>query len=125
MEIFKAAAQQQMDMTANVANVKHQFNPQTREVENPNLQQDSATHNKATEHLTNEQIQEILSKTNDNLSLLNTNIRFGYNDKIDSMFVNVMEADTGTIIRKIPTEQVMKLTEHFRDIVGMIFDKKE
>lgn len=125
MEIFKAAAQQQMDMTANVANVKHQFNPQTREVENPNLQQDSATRNKATEHLTNEQIQEILSQTNDNLSLLNTNIRFGYNDKIDSMFVNVMEADTGTIIRKIPTEQVMKLTEHFRDIVGMIFDKKE
>ena len=80
---------------------------------------------KANEHLTNEQIQEILSQTNDNLSLLNTNIRFGYNDKIDSMFVNVMEADTGTIIRKIPTEQVMKLTEHFRDIVGMIFDKKE
>ena len=41
------------------------------------------------------------------------------------MFVNVLEADTGAVIRKIPTDQVMKLTEHFRDIVGMIFDKKE
>lgn len=124
MEIFKAAAQQQLDM-ANTASFKQQFNPQTREVENPNLRQDSAAQNGANEHLTNEQIQEILAQTNDNLSLLNTNIRFGYNDKIDSMFVNVLEADTGIVIRKIPTDQVMKLTEHFRDIVGMIFDKKE
>lgn len=124
MEIFKAAAQQQLDM-ANAASFKQQFNPQTREVENSNLRQDSAAQNGANEHLTNEQIQEILAQTNDNLSLLNTSIRFGYNDKIDSMFVNVLEADTGIVIRKIPTDQVMKLTEHFRDIVGMIFDKKE
>lgn len=123
MEIFKAAAQQ-LDM-ANISSQKQQFNPQTREVENPNLRQDSTAQNGAGEHLTNEQIQEILAQTNDNLSLLNTNIRFGYNDKIDSMFVNVLEADTGTVIRKIPTDQVMKLTEHFKDIVGMIFDKKE
>ncbi|WP_096028079.1 flagellar protein FlaG [Campylobacter lanienae] len=124
MEILKAAAQQQMD-TYSTQNTQSQFNTQTREVENLNLQQDSATQNRANESLTNEQIQDILAKANENLSLLNTNIRFGYNDKIDSMFINVTEKDTGNIIRKIPTEQAMKLTEHFRDIIGMIFDKKE
>ncbi|WP_096026471.1 flagellar protein FlaG [Campylobacter lanienae] len=124
MEILKAAAQQQMD-TYSTQNTQSQFNAQTREVENLNLQQDLATQNRANESLTNEQIQDILAKANENLSLLNTNIRFGYNDKIDSMFINVTEKDTGNIIRKIPTEQAMKLTEHFRDIIGMIFDKKE
>ena len=124
MEILKAAAQQQMD-TYSIQNTQSQFNAQTREVENLNLQQDLATQNRANESLTNEQIQDILAKANENLSLLNTNIRFGYNDKIDSMFINVTEKDTGNLIRKIPTEQAMKLTEHFRDIIGMIFDKKE
>ena len=124
MEILKAAAQQQMD-TYSTQNTQSQFNAQTREVENLNLQQDLATQNRANESLTNEQIQDILAKANENLSSLNTNIRFGYNDKIDSMFINVTEKDTGNLIRKIPTEQAMKLTEHFRDIIGMIFDKKE
>ena len=124
MEILKAAAQQQMD-TYSTQNTQSQFNAQTKEVENLNLQQDLATQNRANESLTNEQIQDILAKANENLSLLNTNIRFGYNDKIDSMFINVTEKDTGNLIRKIPTEQAMKLTEHFRDIIGMIFDKKE
>ena len=124
MEILKVAAQQQMD-TYSTQNTQSQFNTQTREVENLNLQQNSATQNQANESLTNEQIQDILAKANENLNLLNTNIRFSYNDKIDSMFIDVMEKDTGTIIRKIPTEQAMKLTEHFRDIIGMIFDKKE
>lgn len=124
MEILKVAAQQQMD-TYSTQNTQSQFNTQTREVENLNLQQDLATQNRANESLTNEQIQDILAKANENLSLLNTNIRFGYNDKIDSMFINVTEKDTGNLIRKIPTEQAMKLTEHFRDIIGMIFDKKE
>ena len=124
MEILKVAAQQQMD-TYSTQNTQSQFNTQTREVENLNLQQNSATQNQANESLTNEQIQDILAKANENLSLLNTNIRFGYNDKIDSMFINVTEKDTGNLIRKIPTEQAMKLTEHFRDIIGMIFDKKE
>ena len=124
MEILKAAAQQQMD-TYSTQNTQSQFNAQTREVENLNLQQDLATQNRANESLTNEQIQDILAKANENLNLLNTNIRFSYNDKIDSMFINVTEKDTGNLIRKIPTEQAMKLTEHFRDIIGMIFDKKE
>ena len=124
MEILKVAAQQQMD-TYSTQNTQSQFNAQTREVENLNLQQNSATQNRANESLTNEQIQDILAKANENLNLLNTNIRFSYNDKIDSMFINVTEKDTGNLIRKIPTEQAMKLTEHFRDIIGMIFDKKE
>jgi flagellar protein FlaG len=61
---------------------------------------------------------------NDSMNALDTNVVFGFNDKIDTMFVNVTERSTGKIIRKIPTEEAMKLSEKMQEIVGMIFDKK-
>jgi flagellar protein FlaG len=61
---------------------------------------------------------------NDNMKALDTNIMFGFNDKIDIMFVNVTERSTGRVIRKIPTEEAMKLSEKMKEIIGMIFDKK-
>ncbi len=61
---------------------------------------------------------------NEHMKSLDTNVSFGFNDKIDTMFVNVMERSTGKIIRKIPTEEAMKLSEKMKEIVGMIFDKK-
>ena len=84
----------------------------------------SARENKQNE----EEIKQELTKTVENLNkqmeTLETNIKFGFNDKIDAMFVNVMERNTGKMIRKIPTEEAMTLAERMKEIVGMIFDKK-
>ncbi len=75
-----------------------------------------------------EQIKEALTKKIENLNqqmdILNTNIQFGFNDKIDALYVNVMEKSTGKTIRKIPSEEAMSLAEKLKEIVGMIFDKK-
>ena len=61
---------------------------------------------------------------NDQMDMLNTNITFGFNDKIDVMYVNVMEKSTGKLIRKFPTDEAMNLSEKMKEIVGIIFDKK-
>ncbi len=61
---------------------------------------------------------------NDNMKALDTNIMFGFNDKINTMFVDVTERSTGKIIRTIPTKEAMSLSEKMQEIVGMIFDKK-
>ena len=52
------------------------------------------------------------------------NITFGYNDKINQMFINVIEKSTGKVIRKFPTEEAMSLSAKMKEIVGIIFDKK-
>jgi len=70
------------------------------------------------------QLDKTVKHLNDNMKALDTNIMFGFNDKIDAMFVNVTERSTGRVIRKIPTEEAMKLSEKMKEIVGMIFDKK-
>ena len=115
MEIFKVASQPM----ANVATSSHaQSSTQTREVERTQIQQD------ATKNLTeqnnetlNEKVKEATEKLNKQMEDLGTSIRFGYNDKIEAMYVNVMEMKTGDVIRKIPTEQAMKLSEYFREAV--------
>jgi flagellar protein FlaG len=40
------------------------------------------------------------------------------------MYVSVMEKMSGKVIRKIPTEVAMKLTETMQEFVGTIFDEK-
>ena len=73
---------------------------------------------------TKEQLEDLTQKLNVQMEALSTNVRFGYNDKIEAMYVNVTEKDTGKIIRKIPTDEIMRLSEHMREAVGMIFDNR-
>ncbi|MDN5376803.1 MAG: flagellar protein FlaG [Sulfurospirillum sp.] len=70
------------------------------------------------------QLNDTVEKLNRNMEALDTNIKFGFNDKISMMFVNVMERSTGKLIRKIPSEEAMSLSEKMQEIIGTIFDKK-
>ncbi len=70
------------------------------------------------------QLTDVTSQLNKEMSSLNFNVKFGFNDKIDQMYVSVMEKDTNKVIRKIPSDDAMKLMDKMREIVGMIFDKK-
>ena len=70
------------------------------------------------------QLTDVTSQLNKEMTSLNFNVKFGFNDKIDQMYVSVMEKDTNKVIRKIPSDDAMKLMDKMREIVGMIFDKK-
>ena len=122
MEIFKAASQP----AANAATSPHaQSSTQTREVEQTHIQHD-ATRNLTEQNneTLSKEVKEATEKLNKQMEDLGTSIRFGYNDKIGAMYVNVMEMKTGEVIRKIPTEQAMKLSEYFKEAVGVLFDKE-
>lgn len=71
-----------------------------------------------------EKLADITQKLNEQMDSLDTNVRFGYSDKIGSMYISVTEKSTGREIRRIPSEEAMKLAEYFQDVIGMIFDKE-
>ncbi len=71
-----------------------------------------------------EKLTETVKELNSQMDMLNTNITFAFNDKIEMLYVNVKERSTGKLIRKFPTEEAMKLAEHMKEFVGIIFDKK-
>ncbi len=121
MDVFSTTSKQvaqQSTPTVDTAKV------QTRAVE----QSHESAKTQKDQMLDKEEIKKSLDNTVKNLNKqmeeLDTNVKFGFNDKIDTLFVDVMERSTGKIIRKIPSEEAMKLSERMKEIVGMIFDKK-
>jgi len=70
------------------------------------------------------ELNNTINHLNEHMKSLDTNVVFGFNDKTEYLVVNVMERSTGKIIRRIPTEEAMKISEKMKEIVGMIFDKK-
>ncbi len=70
------------------------------------------------------QLQEITDQLNKEMNPLNTSIRFGFDDSIEELYVSVIDTSNEQIIRKIPSEEAMRLAAKMRELVGMIFDKK-
>mgnify|MGYP002712223574 CR=1 FL=1 len=116
MDIFNVA-NKPVSQAASHATGTKQVTGQTDHV--APVQQDQMSHSQV-----KTKIDSTVKELNQHMDALNTNVTFGYNDKINSMFVDVMEKSTGKIIRKIPTEEAMHLSEKMKEIVGMIFDKK-
>jgi len=125
MDVFSATSKQLDAATRITPSVSQN---ETRQVEQADVQRevakDSRTQNAQDKDEIQKQLNETVKNLNTQMESLNTNITFGFNDKIESMYVSVMERSSGKTIRKIPTEEAMKLSEHFREIIGVIFDKK-
>lgn len=118
MEISKAITGQQMDLTTKSQSLNTADNSKIVETSKINAE---ATQEKQSFA---EQLKEVAQKLNDQVESLNANVRFGYNDKINLMYLSVTEKSTGKEIRQIPSEEAMRLSEHFREVIGMIFDKE-
>jgi len=54
----------------------------------------------------------------------NLDISFGYNKKIDKVFINIVDKTSGEVIRKLPSEEAIKFAEGMEDLLGKLFDKK-
>ena len=118
MDIFSSASKQVESVVS--APKTHAPMP-TREVETSHEVAKSAGENKQD---VSKKLTETVSKLNEQMDSLGTNVQFGFNEKIKTMFVDVVERSTGKPIRKIPSEEAMLLTEKMQEIIGTIFDKK-
>lgn len=70
------------------------------------------------------ELRKLTEQLNREINPLNTSIRFGFDDRIDSMYVNVIDTQKDRVIRKIPSDEAIKLMEKMREIIGIIFDKQ-
>ena len=95
--------------------------PQTRLRQS--VQTDSSSLNK-TRELSKEEpnLNELTKELNQEIESLNTNIKFQFNEEVGELYISVVEKDSGVVIRQIPSEEAMKLREHLKNVVGMIFD---
>ena len=129
MEIFSAVTN--LNNTQNIAQNKME-NVEHNDVLKGELGKDKKDETKRIEEQSKEadkkevkkELEEVTKQLNEEMSALNTTIRFGFNDKIDEMYVSVIDTKNDKVIRKIPSDEAMKLMAKMRELVGMLFDEK-
>ncbi len=90
-----------------------------------NIANGGNTGHKETKKVSPTELQKIIGKINENVSILNKDVKFVYNDTIKSLVVKVINAKTGKVIREIPPKEVINLQKKLSEVVGIIFDSKE
>ena len=124
MDIFNAVSKQIDSVSSYNTDYQVGKPDEVQKVDQNSPTTSSEVKNKQDKKEIQKQLNNTVKKLNDQMDSLNINIKFGFNDKIDTLFVDVTERSTGKLIRKIPSEETMKLAEKMKEIIGMIFDKK-
>lgn len=130
MEIFKAAANQTLD--ANMS-TSAQRQIDSRPIEHSDVKVNADKNGKAKgvddlDKLSNEDLarktREVTDRLNYQMQQLDTNVRFAYNEKLNLMVVQVKDAKTGEEITQLPSKEAIKISEYFKESIGILFDKE-
>lgn len=130
MEIFKAAANQTLD--ANMS-TSAQRQIDSRPIEHSDVKVNADKNGKAKgadelDELSNEDLarktREVTDRLNYQMQQLDTNVRFAYNEKLNLMVVQVKDAKTGEEITQLPSKEAIKISEYFKESIGILFDKE-
>ena len=130
MEIFNNVATSQQPVQTKIENAHRTLSiqeemSQIKESDQQKIDENENEINKISdEKEIKKKLQEITDQLNKEMDTLNTTIRFGFDDKIDEMYVSVVDTKDNRVIRQIPSEEAMRLAAKMRELVGMLFDEK-
>ena len=130
MEIFKAAANQTLDASMSTSAQRQIDN---RPIEHSDVKVNADKNGKSKDaneldELSNEDLarktREVTDRLNYQMQQLDTNVRFAYNEKLNLMVVQVKDAKTGEEITQLPSKEAIKISEYFKESIGILFDKE-
>jgi len=66
-----------------------------------------------------------LNETKKILNEFTTNTRYSYsiNEKIDSFVVTIIDRDTDTVVKEIPSRELQNLHENLKEAIGIFIDQ--
>ncbi|WOE68923.1 FlaG family protein [Hydrogenimonas thermophila] len=129
MEIYNTVAnahqsiQTKQDSAQRIQTAESQLN-ETNPSKQQKVDENENEDKKYNEKEIKKKLQEITEQLNKEMDTLNTTIRFGFNDKVEEMYVSVIDTKDNRVIRQIPSEEAMQLAAKMRELVGMLFDEK-
>ena len=130
MEIFKATANQTLDASMSTS-AQRQID--SRPIEHSDVKVNADKNGKSKDAneldgLSNEDLarktREVTDRLNYQMQQLDTNVRFAYNEKLNLMVVQVKDAKTGEEITQLPSKEAIKISEYFKESIGILFDKE-
>ena len=130
MEIFKTTANQTLD-TSMSSSAQRQIH--SRPIEHTDISANVDKNNKSKDindldGLSEEDLakktREVTDRLNYQMQQLDTNVRFAYNEELNLMIVQVKDAKTGEEITQLPSKEAIKISEYFKESIGILFDKE-
>jgi flagellar protein FlaG len=94
------------------------------ETKKVNSQSDVQKYNKKDQSELKDQLRQIVSDLNKEMTQIGTDLKFGFNEDNDVFYVSVMDKKTDREIRKFPTDEALNLMSKMREVIGQIFDTK-
>jgi flagellar protein FlaG len=74
--------------------------------------------------ITSAKIEDSILKINDIFQISHTSLRFLVDSSTGSLVVQVVNQETGELLRQIPQETVNRFTDYFGKMIGVIIDKE-
>ncbi|MGE4295708.1 MAG: flagellar protein FlaG [Campylobacterales bacterium] len=70
-----------------------------------------------------ERLERLAAEMNEVAKPLSTRISFGFSEEAGMMYLNVIDGDSGRLIRQFPSSEAMEFAAKMREWVGMLLDK--
>ena len=75
-----------------------------------------------TDAKTRARLDEILRQLRESMGSGGTQVSFSVNEDAGRVVVRVTDADTGELIRQIPSEDVLRIAKNIRSVLGLLYD---
>lgn len=99
--------------------------------EAPNVSEPQADNRDSSEQASLRDIESAVTEVRDFVQAQRTNLNFSFNDDSNRSVVKVTDSDTGELIRQIPSEEVLALSDRIRGLqsdvgeaVGVLFSRE-
>jgi len=69
-----------------------------------------------------EAVKKSVEKLNDELKQKHISLNFWVDEESESLVVQVLESESGKVIRQIPPDEILSLRRHLQEMTGIIFD---
>ncbi len=79
---------------------------------------------KISRQMSEKEMERLIADLNDQIGMISTDLRFGFNNKAEMLEVSVINKKTDQIIRRFPTEEAVTLMTSMKEFIGLLFDKK-
>ena len=71
-----------------------------------------------------EELENAVNKMNKTVEIFNREIKFSIHEKTHRIMVRVINKDTEEVISEMPPQLILDMVAQFREMVGMLVDKK-
>ena len=70
-----------------------------------------------------DRVDDVLAYLNNEMRMRSRQLKFGVDRQSNTTVIQVVRTDTGAVIRQIPSQQLLDLTDNLEQLKGLIFDE--